>query len=182
MTSKRPHEPAESRPEGRRSETPVEAYEQKVEQLEAELADVRSQQLRLAADFDNYKKRARQEAQDSVRYASSGVVEKVLPVLDDFQRVLEHAPEGTDEGWLKGLALSVAKLEEVLVSQGLAPIESVGTRFDPSVHEAIGSEESEEHPEDTVVTELRRGWKLHDRVVRPALVRVSRRPALPSSA
>lgn len=175
-TRRRPEgEPAPARPEPG-------AYEQKIEQLEAELADVRNQALRLAADFDNYKKRSRQDAQDSVRYASIGVVEKVLPVLDDLQRVLQHAPEGVDENWLKGLALTVSKLEEVLVEQGLAPIESVGTRFDPAVHEAIGSEETDEHPEDTVVSELRRGWKLHERVVRPALVRVARPPALPSSA
>lgn len=182
MPTKHGHQPADPRPGGRAAETPPEAYEQKIEQLESELAEARNQQLRLAADFDNYKKRSRQEAADSVRYASMGVVEKVLPVLDDCQRALDHAPAGVDENWLRGLALTVSKLEEVLVSQGLAPIESVGTRFDPSVHEAIGSEESAEHPEDTVLTELRRGWKLHDRVVRPALVRVSRRPSLPSSA
>jgi molecular chaperone GrpE len=75
----------------------------------------------------------------------------------------------------------VRKLEEALGAHGLEPIEAVGARFDPKLHEAIGHEESADHPEDTVVSELRRGYRIRDRVVRPALVKVSRKPALPSA-
>lgn len=103
----------------------------------------------------------------------------MLPVLDDLHNVLDHQPEGVDETWAKGLELSVRKLEDALGTHGLKPIESVGARFDPKLHEAVGHEESSEHPEDTVVAELRRGYRVRDKVVRPALVKVSRQPSLP---
>jgi len=153
------------------------ALQARVEELESQLAEASARHLRLAADFDNHRKRSRQDQLDTIRYASSELVGRLLPVLDDLHRTIEHAPAGVDESWRKGLELSVQKLEEVLEAQGVKPIEAVGERFDPSRHEAIGTEESEEHPEDTVVSELRRGYQLHDRVLRPALVRVAR-PAL----
>jgi molecular chaperone GrpE len=115
-----------------------------------------------------------------MQHASAELIGRILPVLDDLNNVLEHKPEGIDESWIKGLELSVRKLEEVLGTHGLQPIEAVGARFDPKQHEAVGHEESTEHPEDTVVSELRRGYRLRDRVVRPALVKVARRPALRS--
>jgi len=100
-------------------------------------------------------------------------------VLDDLQKALDHKPAHVDSSWVEGLELSVRKLEEVLGTHGLEPIDSVGARFDPKLHEAVGHEESSEHPEDTVVSELRRGYRIRDRVVRPALVKVARPPALP---
>jgi len=83
---------------------------------------------------------------------------------------------------VKGVELSVRKLEEALGAHGLEAIDAVGKRFDPSVHEAIGHEESAEQPEDTVLQVLRRGYRLRDRVVRPALVKVARRPAVSDSS
>jgi molecular chaperone GrpE len=104
------------------------------------------------------------------------VVERLLPVLDDARRALAHVPEGIDEGWLRGVRLVVRKLEEVLASIGVRAIEAEGQPFDPRLHEAIEFEETDAVPEGTVVAELRRGYRLHDRVLRPALVRVARRP------
>ncbi|HEY8797041.1 MAG TPA: nucleotide exchange factor GrpE, partial [Candidatus Dormibacteraeota bacterium] len=101
--------------------------------------------------------------------------------LDDLHKALDHKPEGIDEAWARGLELSVRKLEEALRAHGLEAIDAVGKPFDPAVHEAIGHEESAEHPEDTVVQELRRGYRIRDRVVRPALVKVARPPALPAA-
>ena len=172
MTSKRerPHEPrseADPRP------TPEAQLEADMAELRNQLEEANSRHLRLAADFDNYKKRARQEQQDTVQYASAALVERLLPVLDDFHRALEHAPAGVDEGWLRGVRLTLQKLDEVLASQGVQPIEAIGAKFDPKVHEAVGSEESEE-PEDTVIAELRRGYRMNDRVLRPALVKLAR--------
>ena len=171
------------RPEGPHSELVPETaeLEARVRELGGELAETREQHLRLAADFDNFRKRARQEQLDTIQYASGALVEKLLPFLDDLQRVLEHAPAGVDPSWLKGLELTVQNLEAMLAEQGLSPITTVGERFDPKLHEAIGTEESDDHPEDTIVQELRRGYRHHDRVVRPALVKVSRPPLLPAS-
>ena len=154
----------------------------RVRQLEEEAEEAGKRYLRLAADFDNYKKRARQDQLETVNYASATMLERLLPVLDDFQRALEHEPAGVDNGWLKGLRLTYQKLEDILSAQGVEPISSVGSAFDPSLHEAVGSEESSEHPEDTVVRELRRGYRLRDRVIRPALVKVARPPALPAES
>ncbi len=151
------------------------------EKLEAELADARQRYLRLAADFENFKKRSRQDQLDTIQHASADLISRLLPVLDDLRSALEHKPEGVDEAWAKGIELSLRKLEEVMSTHGLEPIPSVGSRFDPRYHEAIGHVESDEHPEDTVVTELRRGYRIRDRVVRPSLVKVSRRPELPSA-
>ncbi|HKW72699.1 MAG TPA: nucleotide exchange factor GrpE [Candidatus Dormibacteraeota bacterium] len=154
-------------------------YEGKIAELESALAETRDRYLRLAADFDNFKKRARQDQLETIQHASAELIGRVLPVLDDLQSVLEHMPAGVDESWAKGLELSVRKLEEALGTHGLQPIDAVGSRFDPKLHEAVGHEESTEHPEDTVVAELRRGYRLRDRVVRPALVKVSRQPSVP---
>jgi molecular chaperone GrpE len=174
-TRKHPHEPREGE-----SDQEVALYQGKIAELESELAEARSRYLRLAADFENFKKRARQEQLETIQHASAELIGRLLPVLDDLNNVLDHKPSGLDEQWVKGLELSVRKLEEALGTHGLQPIESVGARFDPKQHEAVGHEESTEHPEDTVVSELRRGYRLRDRVVRPALVKVARPPALRS--
>lgn len=152
------------------------------EKLEAELADSRQRYLRLAADFENFKKRTRQDQLDTIQHAASDLIARLLPVLDDLRSALDHKPAGVDAAWAKGIELGVRKLEEVMATHGLEPIPSVGSAFDPRYHEAIGHVESDEHPEDTVVTELRRGYRIRDRVVRPSLVKVSRRPELPSGA
>jgi molecular chaperone GrpE len=171
-TRKHPRDPEEL-------EASITLYEGKIAELESAVAEAKDKYLRLAADFENYKKRARQEQLETIQHASADLIGRVLPVLDDLHNVLDHMPAGVDESWAKGLELSVRKLEDALGTHGLQPIESVGARFDPKLHEAVAHEESSEHPEDTVVAELRRGYRVRDRVVRPALVKVSRQPSLP---
>jgi len=90
---------------------------------------------------------------------------------------MKHVPEGTDTGWLRGIQLTLQKLRDVLASVGVEPIEALGAPFDPKLHEAIGSEESSELPEGTVVSELRRGYRTDNAVLRPSLVKLARRPA-----
>ena len=182
-TRKYPHE----HQEGERRQDSVDpsakqvaSLEGKVAELEAAAAEAKDRYLRLAADSENFKKRARQEQLDTVQHASAELINRLLPGLDDLHKALDHTPKGIDPSWLKGVELSVRKLEEALGAHGLEPIKSVGTRFDPKVHEAVGHEESREHPEDTVIAELRRGYRIRDRVVRPALVKLARPPALPA--
>src|SRR5438105_7260581 len=172
-TRKHPHDPRQDD----QPEPATASLEGKVAELDAALAEGRDRHLRLAADFDNYNKRMRQEQLETMQHASAELIHRLLPVLDDLQNVLEHKPREVDKSWIKGLELSVRKLEEALGTHGLEPIDAVGARFDPKLHEAVGHEESSEHPEDTVVSELRRGYRVRDRVVRPALVKVSRPPA-----
>ena len=149
----------------------------RAEELASQLKEANHKLLRLAADFDNFKKRSRQEQLDTMRYAAATVAERLLPVLDDAGRAASHAPEGVDEGWLKGVQMTFQQLEDVMASVGVERIEAVGSRFDPKLHEAVGSEETTELPEDTVVVELRPGYRMHDRVLRPALVKVARSPS-----
>lgn len=148
--------------------------ETRIEELETQADEAAKRYLRLAADFDNFKKRTRQAQAEAGQNASADLLGKLLPVVDNFHRVLDSVPEGTDEAWVKGVRLTLQQLDELLVAYGLTPIDSIGAPFNPNFHEAIGHEDSDDHPEDTVVTELRRGYKLNDRVVRPALVKVSR--------
>src|SRR5437879_6422563 len=172
--------PRKQPPDPRQGDQPEPAtasVEGKVAELEAALAEARDRHLRLAADFDNYKKRARLDQLETMQHASAELIGRLLPVLDDLRNVLEHKPDGVDESWVKGLELSVRKLEDALGTHGLQPIDAVGAPFDPKLHEAVGHEESREHPEDTVVAELRRGYRVRDRVVRPALVKLARPPA-----
>lgn len=184
-TRKYPHEPHEGE---RRPETADPAatkqravLEGKIAELEAAAAEAKDRYLRLGADFENFKKRTRQDQLETIQHGSAELINRLLPALDDLHNALDHKPKGVDPSWLKGVELSVRKLEEALGAHGLEPIKSVGAPFDPKLHEAIGHEESSEHPEDTVVSELRRGYRIRDRVVRPALVKLARRPALPAA-
>jgi molecular chaperone GrpE len=141
-----------------------------------ELRELQDRHLRLRADFENYRRRAAQEQLGARRAAAAEVAQRLLPVLDDAERALSHVPEGTDETWLRGLRLTEQKLRDALASLGIRPIEAVGARFDPQLHEAVAAVESDDRPENTVVDELRPGYRVGDQVLRPSLVRVARRP------
>jgi molecular chaperone GrpE len=135
---------------------------------------------RLAADFENYKRRTRQELADRTQYANEELLRKLLPILDNFKRALDHAPDGIDRSWFEGIKLVARQFEDTLQAQGLSTIPAVGEKFDPNQHEAIASEETDEHEEGTVVEELQPGYRLHNRVLRPTLVKVAHPPALKS--
>jgi molecular chaperone GrpE len=130
--------------------------------------------LRLAADFENFRRRKNQELSDRSRYASEDAAKALLPVLDNLRRAVAHAAEsGTDDLLVNGLELVVREFEGALEKLGVSPIEAVGQPFDPALHEAIGSADGGDVDVDTVVDEVQRGYRLHDRVLRPALVRVA---------
>jgi molecular chaperone GrpE len=135
---------------------------------------------RLAADFENYKRRTRQELADRTQYANEELLRKLLPILDNLRRALEHAPEGIDRNWFDGLPMVVRQFEDTLRAQGVSPIAAVGEKFDPSQHEAIAREETDEHEEGTIVEEMQPGYRLHERVLRPTLVKVAHPRALKS--
>ncbi|HEY9287803.1 MAG TPA: nucleotide exchange factor GrpE [Candidatus Dormibacteraeota bacterium] len=135
---------------------------------------------RLAADFENYKRRTRQELADRTHFANEELVAKLLPILDNFRRALDHAPQGVDRNWFEGIKLVARQFEDVLQAQGLSQIPAVGEKFDPVQHEAIAREETDEHEEGTVVEELQPGYRLHNRVLRPTLVKVAHPRALKS--
>lgn len=138
--------------------------------------------LRLAADFENFKRRKTQELADARKYESEDAAIALLPVLDNLRRAVDHAGEaGAEEYFVSGLQLVVREFEAALQRLGVVPVPAVGERFDPAIHEAIAAEESDDVTEETVVDELVPGYKLHDRLLRPAIVRVVR-PRQTSSA
>jgi molecular chaperone GrpE len=141
--------------------------------MQMQLAERQAQYVRLAADFENFRRRKTQELSDRVRYASEDAARALLPALDNLRRAVDHAPEGTDDAFLSGVRMTVRQFEDALTSLGVTPIVAVGERFDPSLHEAVLGVESPEVEHDTVVDELQRGYRLHDRVIRPSMVRVA---------
>jgi molecular chaperone GrpE len=133
--------------------------------------DFRDRYLRTLADFENFRKRSEREKADFQRYALVGMVRDLLPVLDNFDRGLEHAEEGDE--FHKGMALIYKQLFDVLQRHGLKPVTESGVRFDPNIHEGVVRVEDPSVPSHTVVAVLQKGYFLHDRLIRPAMVKVA---------
>jgi len=138
--------------------------------------------LRTTADFDNFKKRAAREKIESAQYATSSLLQKLLPVLDNFESALAAAqsapvPAGGIASFQSGVTMIQQQLKNVLVESGLEEIESAGKPFDPNFHEAVSEQESADVPEGHVLQQLRKGYKFKDRLLRPATVIVAKKPA-----
>jgi molecular chaperone GrpE len=136
--------------------------------------------LRTTADFDNFKKRAAREKQDAIRYANEALLEKLVPVLDNFDAALSATqanPNGAAESLQAGVAMIFQQLKKVLTESGLEELDANGQKFDPNFHEAVSQQESADVPEGQVLQQLRKGYKLRDRLLRPATVIVAKKPA-----
>ncbi|MEA2325676.1 MAG: molecular chaperone GrpE, partial [Thermoanaerobaculia bacterium] len=136
----------------------------------AQNEDFRDRYMRTLADFENFRKRSEREKADFQRYALGSVIRDLLPVLDNFDRALEHAEDGDE--FHKGVSLIYKQLFDVLQRHGLKPITESGVRFDPNFHEAVIREEDPSVPSHTVTAVLQKGYFLHDRLLRPAMVKV----------
>jgi molecular chaperone GrpE len=136
-----------------------------------EAAQMRDRYLRLLADFENFRRRSEREKTDFYKYAMGGVLKDLLPVLDNFDRALDHAEQGDD--FHKGVLLIYKQLFDMLEKHGLKPIEESGVPFDPNIHEAVVREEDPSVPSHTVTAILQKGYFLHDRLLRPAMVKVA---------
>lgn len=142
---------------------------------EAEAAKFKDLALRATADLDNYRKRATRDKDDAIRYANSALLEKLLPVLDNFELGLEAAKSAPDAASIvQGMAMVEKQLKDFLTGHGVELIPSVGEVFDPTRHEAVAQEPSKEVPEGTIVRQLRKGYKLKDRILRASTVTVSK--------
>jgi len=144
------------------------------EKLRAERDALLDRLARLQAEFENARKRDARERADFRDFAVSGAVEQFLPVLDNFHLALGSS--GSLEQLRSGLELVVKQMEEVLRSLNVQPVETVGARFDPRVHEALESVDRTDLPDHQVLDEVRRGYRIRDRLLRPALVRVVNNP------
>jgi molecular chaperone GrpE len=162
------------------NENGVEAPEQTDEQAPARdvAADYLDALQRERASFINYKRRVEQERVDTAQYAATNLLKKLLPIMDDFDRALDAVPEADRKHnkWLQGLELIVRKFHGVMEQEGVEPIDALGQPFDPNLHEAVAFEDNSEGGEhaDTVSEVFSNGYKLKDRVLKPAMVKVSR--------
>jgi molecular chaperone GrpE len=142
--------------------------------LQGDLERFRDLALRSQADFDNFRKRAAREKEEAIKYANGAILEKLLPIIDNFELGLSAARSGSDKSpILSGMEMVAKQLNDFLLQHGVEPIPTDGVRFDPNVHEAVAQEASDVK-EGHIIRQLRKGFKLRDRLLRPAAVVVSK--------
>ena len=157
------------------AEDRIRALEAQLAQTKAEMEKFRDLAFRSSADLDNYRKRMSKEREEAIKFANSSFLERLIPVLDNFEFGLQAARSASSPASiLEGMTMVQKQFQDFLSSAGIEVIDATGQRFDPQVHEAIAQEENEHVPEGTVIRQLRRGYKLRDRLIRPANVVVSK--------
>lgn len=165
----------------REGDAPAGSLEDQIRKLAAEKDELRDTLLRRQADFDNYRKRVEKERQQERHRGVEHMIETLLPVLDAFDNALASASKNTAAAeYLKGFELIRRQLWDLLSKQGLVRIESVGKEFNPHFHHAIARVETSEQTDGTIIDELQPGYTFHERVLRPAMVRVAAEPAQPN--
>lgn len=159
--------------------------EDKLTQLEAEAKENYERCLRISAEFDNYKKRSTREMENFRKFSNEALIKDLLPIIDNLERAMASTAEvmannggkgESNDGKViaEGVDLTLKELNKMLNKYGVAPVEAVGKPFDPNFHEAAMQEPSDEHPANTVAREFQKGYLLHDRLLRPAMVSVSK--------
>ena len=158
-------------------EASADALKAEIDSLSADKKSLEDQLLRTMAEFQNFRRRKEQEADQLRQYATEKLVTSLLPVLDNFERTMAALENGAPlDSVIEGVRLVDRQFRSVLESNNVKRIDSHGKPFDPDVHEAIAAEESHELPENTVVGEVEPGYRIADKVIRPARVRVSKKP------
>ena len=166
-----------------RSTSPAQATEQtddadEMASMQADLDRFRDLAMRSQADFENYKKRCAREKDEAIKYANKSLLEKLISIVDHFELGLEAARgEGEKSPIYSGMSLVLKQLQDFLAENGLQPIDAVGQKFDPNLHEAIAHQPSNEVREEHVISQTRRGYRFKDRLLRPSTVIVSSGPA-----
>lgn len=152
----------------------IEALQGELEQLRKDAEESRDRYLRTLADFDNFRKRQREETARQVNLAREDIILQMLSVADNFQRALDAAEAGHSyEALMEGVSLTLRQVNEMLRKEGVEPIEAVGQEFDPEFHEAMMRVETDAYPENTVIDEFEKGYTLNGKVLRPSRVRVA---------
>lgn len=155
-------------------ETPLSEEAQKIHELNKQLEEVTDRLYRTQADFDNFRRRTREEREAAAKYKSQSLVEELLPILDNFERALQFEADNDQvKTLLQGMEMVYRQLVTALSNEGVKEIEAQGATFDPHLHQAIMQAESAEHEPNEVIEVLQKGYQLKDRVIRPALVKVN---------
>ena len=152
----------------------IEILQEELQKKTEEAKKNYDQYLRSLAEVENIRKRTQREKEEYIKYAHVSIIKKLLPIIDDFNRGILAASQSRDFDTLnKGVEITAKNLQELLKNEGVEAIDCLGKPFDPQYHEPLIVEPSAEHPENTVIEELSKGYTLHDRLIRPSLVKVS---------
>ncbi len=151
------------------------SLEERLAQKEAEISALQDRLLRMAAEMENTRKRLEREKLDGISFANESLLRDLLPVVDNLERAMQHCEsDAGTEGLFEGVKMTLKVFMDVLNRYGCKPFDSEGQPFDPNFHEAMMQEPSEEHAENTVLKEFQKGYMLHDRLLRPAMVIVAK--------
>ncbi len=160
--------------EGNTSSSEGAVEDAELAKAKAEAEEYQQRYLRAQADFDNFRRRTLKEKEDFAKYASAKLVTELLPVLDNFERALATEQASSEaESFIKGVDMIFRQLGQVLEQEGVKPMEAVGQSFNPEFHQAVMTVDTDEYEEGVVVEELQKGYMLKDKVLRPAMVKVS---------
>jgi molecular chaperone GrpE len=147
-----------------------------VESKDTEICQVKDRVLRLGAEMENTRKRLERERSECVQFANEAIIRELLPIVDNLERALEHAPKDSNvQSLTEGVSNTLKAFLDSLARFGCVPFEAIGKAFDPNFHEAVMQEDSNDVPENTVLQELQKGYTLHGRLLRPSIVVISRR-------
>jgi molecular chaperone GrpE len=154
---------------------PLKKMEAKLEAKEEEAKETYDRLLRVSADFENYKKRAAREMEEVRKYANQSLLKEMLSVVDNLELAINSSNDGknTDQTLIEGLNLTLNEILRVFEKFNVTPIEAQGKTFDPAYHEAVMREETDDYPENSVISEFQKGYLIHDRLLRPAMVVVA---------
>ena len=180
---KKPQNNAPQKEESNQTVDPLKEMEEKVESLKKEAAENHDRLLRMAAEFENYKKRTAREMNDFRKFANENFAKAMLPVVDNLDLAIASASndQQANSSVVEGVTMTLKEIYKVFEQFGVRPIESIGKTFDPVFHQAMMQEETETYPENTVSRELQKGYMIHDRLLRPAMVVVSKKKEAPEN-
>ena len=174
---KKPENNGSKKVERKQVVDPLKEMEEKVESLKKEAAENHDRLLRVAAEFENYKKRTAREMDDLRKFANESFAKAMLPVVDSLDLAIESSSNDkhTNSSVVEGVTMTLNEIYKVFDQFGVKPFDSLGKTFDPVFHQAMMQEETEAYPENTVSRELQKGYMIHDRLLRPAMVAVSKK-------
>jgi molecular chaperone GrpE len=175
-TEKKISKEIDSDKDNKKTGDPLKEMEARLESLEKEAKESYDRFLRVSAEFENYKKRAAREMNDFRKFANESFIKAMLPVVDNLDRAIESSSndDHAQNSVVEGVNMTLKEILKVFEQFNVKPFESLGKAFDPALHQAVMQEETDDHPENTVLNELQKGYMMHDRLLRPAMVVVSK--------
>lgn len=166
---------AQNESSGSTSSDEIDKLEQEISALKSQLEEQQQRMLRIQADYDNFRRRTREEKEQMRTYASLPLLENLLPFIDNFERAMASSKEHPDfDSLMKGLEMIYDQLQNILEQEGLKVIDAVGHPFNPEFHQAVMQVEDDEYGEGIIVEQLQKGYQLKEKVIRPSMVKVNK--------